>query len=89
MANLSKKHYEAIAGIIKERLDISRTLNPHNFPAQADALWNVSNELAEYFAKDNPNFRHGQFIEACGDFTSRGGGYRSARKAVREGGLKL
>ncbi len=57
---LTRKHYKAIAAIVK---DCTKTTD--------DAVTYVSSsqlchELADYFAADNPRFDRERFLTACG-----------------------
>ena len=54
---LSRKVYEAQAAIIKRHVEPGR-LNP--------VCYDMADELANYFEKDNPRFDRGRFFEACG-----------------------
>jgi stalled ribosome rescue protein Dom34 len=54
----TKQHYKAIAEIVKRRVDTSTSCLIS--PAM------LSKELADYFAKDNPNFDRDKFLAACG-----------------------
>lgn len=59
---LSKRHYVAIAEVVKNCLDD---------PYQADecsqtAIESVASALASYFAADNPRFDRARFLAACG-----------------------
>lgn len=51
---LSRKHYKAIAKIIVD----------------AGYKWlyrkRISNDMADYFATDNPQFNRQKFLDACG-----------------------
>jgi len=54
---MTKKHYERIAAII----NIARTSVPkHNHE------WWIAENLADYFATDNPKFNRTRFLQACG-----------------------
>ena len=54
---MTKKHYERIAAI----LHIARTSVPkHNHE------WWIAENLADYFATDNPKFDRARFLQACG-----------------------
>ena len=52
---MTKKHYEAIAGII-DTVSHDKNKHPHN----------VAYQLADYFATDNPRFNRTRFLQACG-----------------------
>lgn len=51
---MSRKHYKAIAKIFKRRLHIDRDSS------------RLLDDLADYFAADNPNFDRERFRTACG-----------------------
>ena len=53
--SMTKKHYEAIAAIMKE----------HSL-YEENAIENATKELADYFATDNKNFDRTRFLAACG-----------------------
>lgn len=54
----TKQHYQALAGVIKKARQMHTS-------SDADAALNmVVGELAQMFAKDNPNFRPDQFVKA-------------------------
>ena len=68
---LSRKHYEAVAGILAD--------NWEDVPPGAEddeaIAWDVGNNaaveeiarrLAEYFATENPNFNRERFLKAAG-----------------------
>lgn len=50
---MTRKHYKEIAGIIRDIRHWSPTLN------------DVIEQLANYFAKDNPRFNKAKFLKAC------------------------
>lgn len=51
---MARKHYKAIAEIIKE-----------NRLKDDTASWRMIKKLADYFAIDNPRFDRQKFITAC------------------------
>lgn len=51
---LSRKNYEAIAGIISKS------------EGRYGTLWEIAKDLADYFEGDNPNFDRERFLKACG-----------------------
>jgi len=57
----TKQYYEAIAEIIKGHIDFDDCLSTGAFVAKS-----ISRELANYFAKGNPNFNSDKFLKACG-----------------------
>jgi hypothetical protein len=48
----TKKHFEAIAKLIKE--------------SNAETKYGVAQDLAELFSEDNPRFDGARFFKACG-----------------------
>lgn len=59
-----RQHYEAIAEIIKSRIEYVSVFTDHTM---AKGTCNgIATELADYFAKDNPRFDRDKFLEACG-----------------------
>ena len=55
----SRKDYEAIASIIKDNYDISTK-------SVKFVLRDMTDQIAQYFANDNPQFNRLIFINACG-----------------------
>jgi alpha-amylase/alpha-mannosidase (GH57 family) len=51
---MSKKDYEAIAGIVRDSESYSSSQAP-----------SLIERLADYFGQDNPRFRREQFLAAC------------------------
>ena len=49
---MTKKHYEAIASIVKLNFDGTQPV--------------LARDLADYFEQDNPKFDRARFLEACG-----------------------
>lgn len=60
----SKKHYKVVAEMVKSKLQAER--NGRASPAALEALESVAVSLAYIFEQDNPNFRRGTFLAACG-----------------------
>lgn len=56
---MTKKHYEAMATIIKEAYDKCPTQNTTRYD-------DIVYPLADYFATDNPKFDRERFLTACG-----------------------
>jgi hypothetical protein len=56
----TKQDYKAIAEIIKEA-----TQESHNGVVNWVHRGNLIDELADYFAEDNPRFDRKRFVEAC------------------------
>ena len=62
---LTKKHYKAIAKIVKSRYT---SYDPYD-PEEDNMAYGIENlmwSLADYFAKDNPQFDKNKFLTACG-----------------------
>lgn len=55
---MTKKHYEAIAAIIKHHRD--------NCDISDMAAYEIATGLAYEFEKDNKNFNRTRFLAACG-----------------------
>jgi len=63
----TRQHYEAIAGIFAKTIDPGdRTdkISPNEYTYAV--LESMGDDLADYFAKDNPRFDRKKFLEACG-----------------------
>ncbi|MBM4075814.1 MAG: hypothetical protein FJ267_09245 [Planctomycetes bacterium] len=57
-AAFTRQHYQALAAVIKKA-------RQHHPGGNADsALDMIAGELAQLFARDNPNFRADQFVNA-------------------------
>lgn len=66
---MTKKHYIAIAAIIKEQIDKSARDGWES--EQAAKAWKISQEstafdIADYFQDENPSFDRARFLAACG-----------------------
>lgn len=61
---MSKKHYIAVAAILASHSEIA-TYGAKFVHISAT----IAHELADYFAKDNPNFNRSRFLTACGILT--------------------
>lgn len=59
----TRKHYKAIAEIIKKRLNLNQGTRHTPRFLYADE---VADDLADYFAGDNPRFDRERFLTACG-----------------------
>ena len=59
----TKKHYEAIAGILAENLQTEYYGYTGYASGLADSL---CNEFADYFGQDNPLFDKDRFLKVCG-----------------------
>jgi len=57
--SLSRQHYVAIAGILRETLEDAGGLNWRT------AVHAVADRLADYFAADNPRFDRARFMLAA------------------------
>jgi hypothetical protein len=75
---MTKKHYEAIETILAEYRP-SPDANDHE-----DAWWlwtKIVDDLADYFAADNPLFQRDKFLAACGvEPTCKDCGYTNCPK---------
>ena len=56
---MSKKHFEAVAALIKSTIENNR----NNHEAQVDTL---IDGLVELYQKENPRFDATRFLNACG-----------------------
>lgn len=66
---MTKKHYIAVAGVIKHRMRyLAGAINVSDMVrnAKATELEMVANDLAAIFKADNGAFRHDTFMSACG-----------------------
>lgn len=69
---MTKKHFEAIARIIKDRFEFIDRQRVHTETTEAFdmgyclAAEAVAEELAAVFAEVNPNFDRDKFLTACG-----------------------
>lgn len=57
---LSRKHFEAIAGILREQ----HTGNPNTHDYLV--MYDTAMDLANYFATENPHFDRERFLKAAG-----------------------
>lgn len=57
---MTKKHYEAIAAIMNEQGAKCHAIRLMGLQEQ------TCEQLADYFAKDNPKFNRQFFLKACG-----------------------
>lgn len=57
---MTKKHYEAIAAIIKARYFGDKNDDGDN------AVRSIALAIADYLARDNPKFTRTRFLQACG-----------------------
>lgn len=64
---MSKRDYEAIAAIIKERREAAdKVKSGHIRFTTRFAAAAIARLLADYFASANPRFDRDKFLEACG-----------------------
>lgn len=56
---LTRKHFKAIAEILKEVEENGINLSKKN------TLTEVAEKVADYFANENPRFNRTKFLEAC------------------------
>lgn len=62
---MSRKHYEAIAKVIRTR----RVWSQNAFypqPIETATIDAIAHDLAETFKGDNPRFQNARFLKACG-----------------------
>ena len=65
---LSRKHYKAIASIIKNNsVDLRHALNGGKVKEVYISKNHLVNELCGIFANDNSLFSRSKFVEACND----------------------
>lgn len=57
---LTRQHYKAIAEIVKQNTVVTGAVMCH---VKRTAM---VEDLANYFAQDNPRFDRAKFLEACG-----------------------
>lgn len=57
---MSRKHYVAIAAMIRRRVDADATVGGHSITRE------IAEGLADVFADDNPRFDRARFLTACG-----------------------
>lgn len=61
---MTRKHYNAIADVIKEAVDLSQ--DDCERAAMLQGIYNVAQPLSVVMAQDNPNFSQSRFLMACG-----------------------
>jgi hypothetical protein len=61
---MTKKHYTAIANVLKAEYD-DAMYRTEDFSEPA-LIQEVAENLADYFATDNPKFNRERFLGACG-----------------------
>jgi len=67
--NMSKKHYNSIAGIIKSTIDKSKREGWESSQASRAlvvASESIALDVADFFASENPAFNRSRFLTACG-----------------------
>lgn len=64
----TQQHYKAIAKIIRENtgLVLCQVTLPVISRTHRNVRYGIATNLADYFAKDNPNFDREKFLSACG-----------------------
>ena len=62
---MTKKHYEAIAAIIKSTYN-NALLYEDTGTERSETLEITASRLADYFQTDNKNFNRAMFLKACG-----------------------
>lgn len=60
---MNKKHFEAIASIIKDNQVEIHSDFDRGYIAGVEG---VAHEMADYFTSQNPNFDRARFLQACG-----------------------
>lgn len=63
--SLSRKHYTAIAAILKAQRDVLQGEDLGR-PLVQGTCDSIARELAVLFKLDNPSFDRGRFLRACG-----------------------
>ena len=63
---MTKKHFEAIAAIIKSDLDALSDVSGPAAESAREACENIAVGMADYFASENPRFDREKFLTACG-----------------------
>lgn len=63
---LTRKDFKAVAEIIKGSLPQDKTSQNDYLCGKRDALWWAADDLADYFATQNPRFDRDRFMRACG-----------------------
>lgn len=72
---MTKKHFEAIAAIIKARHEVyedalnnllAAGFDEGYYSGGDDEVSTMANRLADYFASENPRFDRDHFLAACG-----------------------
>jgi len=66
MNELKKKHYVAIAEIMKDRIKLVKEENKIQNNFQVSSWYGCAEELADYFEKENTKFDRKRFLESCG-----------------------
>lgn len=64
---MTRKHFEAVAQTIKDEFEATLpSSNPEFIRGAAYAVSETAYSLADYFARENPNFDRNRFLTACG-----------------------
>lgn len=67
MSALTRKHFQRVAGILRRtRHTVCIDSDVDDNDPELLALRSVAEQLADYFAEENPNFDRKRFLEACG-----------------------
>ena len=61
---MTRKHFKAIAEILRSEIEFAKK-DRHCYNCR-ERLRNVTNELADFCATQNPLFDRAKFLEACG-----------------------
>jgi len=73
----SKKHYKQVAELVKVQLVKQEAdYTAHKLNNRRQTVRAIAEGLADIFEQDNPNFRRGTFLTACGILED---GYRVER----------
>lgn len=63
---LSRKHFEAIAGILAKNAGFYGGSREMYGLGKREALEDVTDDLSDYFASENPHFDRQRFLKAAG-----------------------
>ena len=66
---LSRKHYVAIAGILKERIQLLKRQEERGYEdsdERVEEVCTLADEFTYYFQQDNPRFEKNRFMRAAG-----------------------
>ena len=62
---MTKKHFQAIASILKDEVEINSGGRPIDIGARLSAK-EIAQKMADYFKSENANFDRARFLSACG-----------------------